>query len=232
MIPVHPSYRYRRRYYRRVFAALALATAIHLTVFVVAPPMTPRAATMRPSPLRLIRLAASFRAGAPAEAREAALAPATPAGPGGAPETFAATRVVTEPAPAATRRVLVAGGDAAAGAGGSTLSGEGTIESEDAVPPVFYRYDTAPRVIRRVEPDYPAAARARGEEGTVVVNVNIDEKGRILRAWVAATSASEALVNAAIDAIYLFEFTPGEERGIPVRCTVAIPFSFTLMRTP
>jgi protein TonB len=108
-------------------------------------------------------------------------------------------------------------------------SGGGSVALEEG-PPVFYAYDTAPRVRRRVEPAYPARARDAGQEGTVVVNLNIDERGRIQRAWVAEARAADVLVEAALDAAYEFEFEPGTWRGAPVRCTVAIPFQFQLKR--
>jgi protein TonB len=82
-----------------------------------------------------------------------------------------------------------------------------------------------------VEPDYPLAARIVGAEGTVVINANIDETGRILRAWVAQSTAPESLVEAALDAIYQFQFLPGKQGPIPVKCTVAIPFRFSLKKT-
>jgi protein TonB len=119
------------------------------------------------------------------------------------------------PAPAGTARE----GARAPGAG------------ERNAPPVYYDYDTAPRAVRTLEPDYPLAARNAGLEGTVVINLNLDEQGRILRAWVASSSAPDILVSAALDAVYQFEFSPGLSRGVPVRSTVAIPIRFTLKRT-
>ncbi|MGE5175679.1 MAG: energy transducer TonB [Hyphomicrobiales bacterium] len=223
MIPTHPSHRYRRRYYRRVATAMGVAATLHVAAFVLSPAYAPHPPAMRPTPLRLVRLAslASPALAAPAEAPAAV----TPLGPRPIrPDAPAAAPIVTE----AAASVGVKSG----GAPASIPSAAGAIEGEDAAPPVFYQYDKAPRVIRRVEPDYPPEARLRGEEGTVVVNANIDERGHVIRAWVVAKNASEALVNAVIDAVYQFEFTPGEERGIPVRCTVAIPFSFSLKRIP
>jgi len=113
-------------------------------------------------------------------------------------------------------------GSGAAAGYGSTTDGEAEV---------FYAYDTPPRTKRRVTPAYPAEARAAGLEGTVVVNVNIDDHGRILRAWVAQSNAADVLVSAALDAVYQFEFEPGKSRDEPVRCTVAIPFQFHLKQT-
>jgi protein TonB len=83
-------------------------------------------------------------------------------------------------------------------------------------------------VLSRVEPEYPVVARVQGSEGLVVLNANVDEHGRVMRVWVARSSAPEILVTSAIDAMYRFRFAPGSQQGIPVRCTVAVPFNFRL----
>jgi len=230
----HPAFDLRRRYHARVRNATVIAILLHGIVFATAPPYSPRPAAKRPSPLRLVAVsggwgvgsadAGSGGGGAPANASLRESPRALPAG-----ASLFESRVTTEPAEVATS----AGGTDATIRGGGEVKGgvlgEGAGGFEETGPPVFYDFDTAPRATRRVEPDYPAAARSRDEEGTVVVNVNIDERGRILRAWVAAKDASEALVSAALDAAYQFEFTPGKQRGTPVKCTVAIPFRFNLM---
>jgi len=231
----HPDYDLRRRYHARVRVACVVAIALHGLAFATAPPYAPRPAERRSSPLRLVTLAGGWGV-APADA--GATADAVAAGNGAPPEARGAlrpgvslveSRVTTEPAAVAA---TPSGGAAIRGGGevqgGAPSGGIGGLEEE--APPVFYNFDTAPRAIRRVEPDYPAAARSRDEEGMVVVNVNIDERGRILRAWVAAKHASETLVSAALDAAYQFQFTPGKQRGVPVKCTVAIPFKFHLMQ--
>ncbi|HYQ96093.1 MAG TPA: TonB family protein, partial [Candidatus Eisenbacteria bacterium] len=63
---------------------------------------------------------------------------------------------------------------------------------------------------------------------SVVLNANVDERGRVIRVWVAQSTAPEILVEAAIDALYRFQFAPGSQQGIPVKCTVAVPFNFRL----
>lgn len=232
MSATHPSYDARRRYYARVRWAAVVALLVHGIAFAAAPPYTPRPAGTRPSPLRLLTVSGEWRTSTTSGGADAAPPPAEarPDRPAGA--RIGESRVTTEPAavavpPATASATNRAGTGVPSGApaGGRFLEG-GDLEEE--TPPVFYNFDTAPRAIRTVEPEYPAAARVRGEEGTVVVNVNIDERGGILRAWVAAKDASEHLVAAALDAAYQFEFAPGKQRGIPVKCTVAIPFRFKL----
>jgi len=83
-------------------------------------------------------------------------------------------------------------------------------------------------VIRSVVPEYPPSAKSHGAQGTVVLNANVDERGRGNRVRFVKASAPEILVQAATDALYRFEFAPGSEQGIPVKCTVAVPFNFRL----
>ena len=230
----HPAYDLRRRYHARVRKAAVAAIVLHGIVFAVAPPYTPRPAGRPSSPLRLVAVSggwgiATADAGASVGVRPREGAAPIPTGalPRGA--SVVESHVTTE---SAVTAISAAGTGATIRGGaevqGGVLAGGGPGLGEEG-PPVFYNFDAPPRATRRMEPDYPAAARSRDEEGTVVVNVNIDEKGRILRAWVAAKDASETLVTAALDAAYQFRFSPGTQRGTPVKCTVAIPFRFHLM---
>lgn len=231
----HPDYDLRRRYHARVRMAAVVAIALHGLVFATVPPYKPRPAPeRRAKPLRLVTLSGAWGV-APADAgfSSEAVVPGTATPPerrGILPEgaSLVASRVTSELA----EDVVPRSGMGATIRGGGEVQGgapSGSVASlEEEAPPVFYNFDTAPRAIRRVEPEYPVGARSREEEGTVVVNVNIDERGRILRAWVAAKNAPEALVSAALDAAYQFQFTPGKQRDVPVKCTVAIPFRFHL----
>jgi protein TonB len=214
----------RRRYYRRVRNAFVGALAAHGALFVFAPPYRPNPPVMRPDPIRIVPVSGAFRASSPAPVAVA------PPDAGGSEES----RV--PPAPAAVRAAVDQEirseqwtEPRSTPAGGSAGGADGRLESE--APPVYYGYEVAPKATRTFEPEYPAAARNSGFEGTVVINVNLDEHGRILRAWVASANAPEILVATSLDAVYQFEFTPGLARGVPVRSTVAIPFRFTLRRT-
>jgi protein TonB len=213
----------RRRYYRRVRNALLVAVAIHVAAFVAAPPYRPKPPAMSADPIRLLPLAAGT------SLEEVRSAPAfRPDGGAPASET---------PAVAAIRPVArqeIRSEQILTGPRGESGSPEGAAApgaAESEAPPVYYGYDTAPRAVKTLEPEYPLAARNSGFEGTVVINVNLDERGRILRAWVASANAPDVLVASALDAVYQFEFAPGLFRGSPVRSTVAIPFRFSLRRT-
>lgn len=226
----HPS---QRLYYRNVRMALIAAVAMHAAILAFAPvPLSPPR-PLGPQVLRVVETSGALLAGiaGPAEPREPAPVDAEAAA-AASPGTVETIRAVDEPVRTAPAGEAAPGGAGAArGArAASGLAGSGSPELESG-PPVFYAYDTAPRAIRRVEPPYPAEARAAGLEGTVVVNLNIDERGRILRAWVAEARAADILVEAALDAAYEFEFEPGTWRGAAVPCTVAIPFQFHLTHT-
>lgn len=223
----HPS---QRLYHRNVRIALSVAVVVHAAVLTLAPvPLAPPR-PMGPSMLRVVDTSGLLLSGgAGTRSRAATVEPAV------AEPAPSAPTAGTDPSFEEPVRTLHAT-DAAPGPPASAAeartaegaeSGGGSAALEEG-PPVFYAYDTAPRVRRRVEPAYPARAREAGHEGTVVVNLNIDERGRIQRAWVAEARAADILVEAALDAAYEFEFEPGTWRGAPVRCTVAIPFQFHL----
>ncbi|MEK7314822.1 MAG: TonB family protein [Candidatus Eisenbacteria bacterium] len=215
----------RRNYYRRVRNALIAAGVLHAAVFALAPAYRPVPAIMRADPLRVLpagggwgRAVVDLASSGGAVASPALSRTSPLAGVIQAAEQDVASEQWSPPS---------SGG----GAGGpsSVPTGNGETLEEDAAP-VYYGYDTAPRALRTFEPIYPLAAKISGFEGTVVININLDERGSILRAWVASASAPELLVAAALDAAYQFQFSPGRWRGVPVRSTVAVPFRFFLKR--
>lgn len=62
-------------------------------------------------------------------------------------------------------------------------------------------------------PDYPAAARRRGEEGTVTVRLSVDAAGAVTSAAVAASSGWRSLDEAAAGTVRRrWSFPPGEPR--------------------
>jgi len=216
----------RRNYYRRVRNALVVAGAVHAAVFTMAPSYRPAPAIMRPDPLRLLPAGGAWGR---------SIVNLASAGTVVAPEPRPRTSPLAGVVPAVEREIAseqwappTPGGNAA-GVSPAKAGAGGTMEEEAA--PVYYGYDTPPRALRTFKPAYPAAARYSGFEGTVVININLDERGNILRAWVASASAPEMLIATALDAVYQFQFAPGLARGVPVRSTVAVPFRFFLKRT-
>jgi protein TonB len=222
----------RARYRRNLKRSLVAAAAIHAVLFAVIPAYRATPARAERDWIRMVD-ARAWRGRDPWPA-----SPGTRGSSGGATQPIAvdpepvrmeaATAVETTPA-ARSQGAAASSGGPGPGSGGTGSGGSGGY---DEAPPVFYAYDTAPRILRRVEPIYPLEARNQGLEGTVVLHVNLDARGHIQRAWVARASAAETLIRAAMDAIYQFEFEPGRQKDVPVPCTVAIPFAFHLNRVP
>jgi TonB family protein len=82
-----------------------------------------------------------------------------------------------------------------------------------------------PKAVKKAEPVYPAFARNANVSGTVVVEVVIDEKGKVTRAD--AVSGPLQLRQAAADAAKRWEYQPATTNGKPVQSTTRITFNFT-----
>lgn len=82
------------------------------------------------------------------------------------------------------------------------------------------------RADKRVQPVYPAVARAAGASGTVVVEVTLDEAGNVASAR--AVSGHPLLQQAAVDAARQWTFAPTMLSGKPVRVAGTITFNFML----
>jgi protein TonB len=77
-------------------------------------------------------------------------------------------------------------------------------------------------------PPYPAVAKQLGVQGSVAVQVLIDEQGRVLSAK--ATSGHPLLQAAAVQAAYRASFTPTTLSGQPVKVSGIITYNFVLNR--
>jgi protein TonB len=75
-------------------------------------------------------------------------------------------------------------------------------------------------------PTYPDAARSSGASGKVVVEVTIDEEGKVVEAR--AVSGHPHLLKAAVDAARRARFSPAKLSGEPVKVNGVINYVFTL----
>jgi len=82
------------------------------------------------------------------------------------------------------------------------------------------------KAIDKPAPPYPAIAKAAGVQGTVAVQIVIDEQGRVISAK--ATSGHPLLLNAAVQAAHRALFTPTVLGGQPVKVTGSITYNFVL----
>jgi TonB family protein len=89
----------------------------------------------------------------------------------------------------------------------------------------------APAIVSRAEPDYPAAAKRKGVEGAVKLDVSIGPDGHVTK--VEVVSGNSALTDAAKTAVTRWRFRPTLLNGeaVEVVTTVCVPFTLS-KRTP
>ena len=80
----------------------------------------------------------------------------------------------------------------------------------------------------RTAPTYPALARRMGEEGEVVLRVELSENGQIASARVTTSSGFRRLDEAALAAIKHWRCNAAQSEGQPVRAVAIQPFKFSL----
>ncbi|MGA9770597.1 MAG: energy transducer TonB [Blastocatellia bacterium] len=84
--------------------------------------------------------------------------------------------------------------------------------------------------LSRVEPAYPPLAKASGVSGSVVVEITVDEEGKVIAAR--AISGHPLLKDAAVSAARQWTFTPTMLSGVPVKVIGTITFNFNLDEPP
>jgi protein TonB len=84
------------------------------------------------------------------------------------------------------------------------------------------------RLAALIDACYPFAARRRGEEGRVVVEVSIDAAGRVA-AWNVVQGSGFRRLDGAVDCVLRrLEFLPGSRDGRAVPSSVLLPVQFRL----
>jgi len=81
---------------------------------------------------------------------------------------------------------------------------------------------------QRSAPAYPAMSRRRGEQGAVVLGVELSETGAVTTAWVQNSSGFERLDESALAAVRTWRCTPATRNGQPVRARALQPFNFVI----
>jgi protein TonB len=77
-------------------------------------------------------------------------------------------------------------------------------------------------------PSYPSLSRRLGEEGKLVLRVELDENGRVGTASVVESSSYKRLDEAALAAVKTWRCNPSLRNGQPVRAVALQPFNFVL----
>jgi TonB family protein len=115
------------------------------------------------------------------------------------------------------------------------LAGLESFEAWDAPPPPpegprvkFIPYDDPPKPLTPIRPKYPEIAQEAGIEGTVIVQVFVDKKGRVKETSILKGIPNTGLDEAAIAAIRKTRFKPAKQRGQAVGVWISIPVNFRL----
>ena len=87
-----------------------------------------------------------------------------------------------------------------------------------------------PRKLKDVAPEFPAAARAAGVQGIVVLDADVDEHGHVTA--VRLLRSIPLLDEAAIDAVRQWQYEPTVESGTAVPVTITVTVNFTLRADP
>lgn len=109
------------------------------------------------------------------------------------------------------------------------------FDAWDAPPPPpegprvkFIPYDDPPVPLSPIRPKYPEIAQEAGIEGTVVVQVFVDEKGRVKDTVILKGIPNTGLDEAATTAIRKVRFRPAKQRERAVGVWISIPVNFRL----
>lgn len=85
---------------------------------------------------------------------------------------------------------------------------------------------TAPSYRRLSPPDYPASAKAAGQEGTTLLEVGIDATGNVQTVNIVAGTGSDVLDRAASAAVERWSFNPATSDGRAVASRILVPVQF------
>lgn len=90
------------------------------------------------------------------------------------------------------------------------------------------KVDAPPRPVKAIRPDYPRGARQRGEQGSVVLELSVDERGAVSGVAVAESSGYSELDAAAERAARAARFSPARAEGRPVASAARLTLTFRL----
>jgi TonB family protein len=119
--------------------------------------------------------------------------------------------------------------DSLAMGGGDQLDIREAPPDEDAIPNPedFIPYEQEPKLVKRVEPKFPAMAQNAGVGGKVLVQFYVDKKGDVKKALIVkATPPGLGFEEEAVKAVLQWKFTPALQRENPVGVWVAQQIRF------
>ncbi len=111
------------------------------------------------------------------------------------------------------------------GAGGALTGNGGTGGGFN-----LQQVDQPPVPVRKVDPEFPPAARKLGAAGKVIVKFLVKADGSVIRASILESNPEGLFDQSALDAIVKWRFTPGIYHGNAVATWVILPVHFRISR--
>jgi len=87
---------------------------------------------------------------------------------------------------------------------------------------------TPPAIVKKVEPKYPPDMKEQKIEDSVKMRIVVSKEGKVIDVQPLSTSANQAFLKAAEDALVQWEFQPGRKAGQPVSVIADVEINFRL----
>jgi protein TonB len=120
-----------------------------------------------------------------------------------------------------------AGAGAAGGASNGVCAGGGNEPGGSGVAERSFGSPDGPNFLNKVLPAYPALARRLEKEGTVLLRLTIDDRGRPVEVEV-LKKAGFGFDEEAVRAVRSSTFVPAKKEGKPLACKALLPIRFVL----
>lgn len=101
-------------------------------------------------------------------------------------------------------------------------------KTEPASASTYVKADSKPFVLDNPKPVYPSAARRRGMQGVVLLQVNISAEGNVTAIHVMRSSGFRILDITALNSVKQWRFMPARKGNTEVASTVQVPVRFML----
>ena len=109
---------------------------------------------------------------------------------------------------------------------GQAVSGQGIPAGSFVTASAAKEKIAPPELMEKVEPKYPADARAEKIQGTIKVEAKVSEEGKVEEA-IASESPDPRLAQAAVDAVKQWKFKPARKadgKAVKVKTTITVNF--------
>jgi protein TonB len=83
------------------------------------------------------------------------------------------------------------------------------------------------KLIHRVNPDYPSAAKKDGIEGSIDLDVTVSQLGVVKDVSVVQSNPPDVFDKSALTAVHRWKYDPRFEDGLPVEAHVKVRLNFT-----